>query len=603
MVQVAGSFHDIHRRKLAEDRIEHLNRLLRAVRAIIQLIAASATCDAPAQACDLLIQHRSYAGAILVLSGSDSQPLFWTHAGSREAFGPSVRELADGQLPACLQTAAAVAGPSLCRQHGSAEEGSATPAAKPASILCQPLADRGVSYGFLAVAVQSEVGFDDAEQALLAELSDDLAYALGVLAEREARAQAERDRDALERQLAQAARMEAVGQLAGGVAHDFNNILQAIIGYAELLAGSPTLAPADRPSIEEILKGGERAATLTRQLLAFSRRQVMQPVVLDLNDLVADLLKMVRRLIGEHLELVWRPATEPALIQADAGMIEQVIVNLCVNARDAMPDGGRLTITAELVNVADDYLVVHPWAQPGRYVLLDVSDTGCGMDRETLDRIFEPFFTTKSDGRGTGLGLATVYGIVKQHDGMIDASSEPGAGTTFQVYLPLTAGEVAVTTSAGSAEAVGGTETVLLAEDDALVRRLATTILERAGYCVLAAEDGRRAVALFEEHADTVAAAILECRHAPPQRPQVYEQLCRRRPDLPWLVFQRLQRSRDPHRLRPPRGRDSAAEALWTRGPAAPRARGARPWPHRRELSPARQPAAERAPENTERTA
>jgi PAS domain S-box-containing protein len=302
------------------------------------------------------------------------------------------------------------------------------------------------------------------------------------------------ERKNLEDQFRQAQKMEAVGRLAGGVAHDFNNMLTAIIGYSELLLrqiGDEKL----RSKIEEILSAGHRAAALTRQLLAFSRRQVLQPMVLDLNEVVANIEKMLVRLIGEDLDLVTIARPGLGRIKADPGQIEQILMNLVVNARDAMPDGGKLTVETANVEIEEAYTLTHPDVKPGHYVLLAISDTGHGMDAITQSQIFEPFFTTKEQSKGTGLGLSTVYGIVKQSGGHIWLYSEPGHGATFKIYFPRVdevAGSIDVQSEpAGSLE---GSETILLVEDDEAVRKLSCLALESRGYDVLAAETGEQAL-------------------------------------------------------------------------------------------------------------
>ena len=302
----------------------------------------------------------------------------------------------------------------------------------------------------------------------------------------------------LEAQLAQSQRLEAVGRLAGGVAHDFNNILTAIGGYTDLLLADMAPTDARRQDVEEILRAAQRAAALTQQLLAFSRRQVMQPKVLDLNALVADIEKMLRRLIGEDIlfATVLHPRT--GNVRADPGQLEQVIVNLAVNARDAMPEGGRLTIETRSVELDESYRTEHPTVSPGPYVMLAVSDTGIGMDEETRTRIFEPFFTTKVRGKGTGLGLATVYGIVQQSGGHIWVYSEPGRGTTMRVYLPRVDAPADKLERPGDAppQDLRGTETILLVEDEASVRAVTGQLLARNGYTVVEAADGPSALAL-----------------------------------------------------------------------------------------------------------
>jgi two-component system cell cycle sensor histidine kinase/response regulator CckA len=303
-----------------------------------------------------------------------------------------------------------------------------------------------------------------------------------------------------EEQLRQSQKMEAVGQLAGGVAHDFNNLLTVINGFGDLLRDR--LAPSDPMygPVEEIRKAGERAAALTYQLLAFSRRQMLNPVLLDLNEAVADAENLLRRLIGEDVELV--TVLRPALgrVQVDPGQLQQVILNLVVNARDAMPQGGRLTLETAKVDL-DAACAQQRLAQPGPYVMLAVSDTGCGMDAETQAHIFEPFFTTKEQGKGTGLGLATVYGIIKQSGGHVWVYSEPGLGTTFKIYLPRV--EAAGETDdpvAPPAALPRGSETILLVEDEGQVRALVEGVLRNAGYTVLVASRGDAALALAAEH-------------------------------------------------------------------------------------------------------
>ena len=315
---------------------------------------------------------------------------------------------------------------------------------------------------------------------------------------------------AVENQYRQMQKMEAIGQLTGGVAHDFNNMLQAINGYMDLALLE---IPADhdiRGFLEESRKAGHRAASLVQQLLLFSRRKIMQPVVVDLNRVIADLLKMIARLIGEHIQIQWQPSQAPCVIRADIGMLDQMVMNLCVNARDAMPNGGTLAITTRPVVIEADFCAKHAWARPGRFALLEVQDTGCGMDRQTCDRIFEPFFTTKAEGKGTGLGLSTVYGIVKQHGGMIDVASQPEAGTTFQVYFALCRQSETLAEVDLNVDMPGGTETLLLAEDDDGVRDLAGRILKRAGYAVIEARDGQEAVDIFRQTPDTIDLLLLD---------------------------------------------------------------------------------------------
>jgi PAS domain S-box-containing protein len=309
------------------------------------------------------------------------------------------------------------------------------------------------------------------------------------------------ERQLLEEQLRQAQKMEAVGRLAGGVAHDFNNLLMVIKGHTELLLNALPAGDHSVRKIELIDRAADRAASLTRQLLAFSRMQVLQPRVMSLNNVVEEMGRLIPRLIGEDVELVIRTSPDLGAIRADASQMEQVIMNLAVNARDAMPNGGRLLIETSNAELDRSYSNTRPIVQPGNYVLLAVSDTGMGMDAETQARIFEPFFTTKEQGKGTGLGLSTVYGVVKQSGGFVWVYSEVGKGTSFKIYLPRVDQPVEKNGAAiPLAEAPRGTETVLLAEDEADVRELAREFLEAAGYTVIEARNGQEALKLAAEH-------------------------------------------------------------------------------------------------------
>ena len=324
------------------------------------------------------------------------------------------------------------------------------------------------------------------------------------------RKRAEEEKLRLEGQLRQSQKMEAIGQLAGGVAHDFNNLLQVINGHTDMVIEDlPPDSPV-RDDLIEVAKAGERAARLVSQLLAFSRRQVMNSECLDLNGLVSELLTMLRRMIGEHIELDFVPATRTGAVHADRSMMEQLLMNLCVNARDAMAAGGRLTIATKSADLDEAYCRAHQWARPGHYICLCVTDTGMGMTPEVREHIFEPFYTTKEHGKGTGLGLATVYGIVQQHGGIIHVYSEPGQGSTFRIYLPR-AGRQGIRAEVKSEEPVlGGTETILLAEDDETVRNFALRLLRRAGYRVLAASNGEEALDLFQRHQTEIALLLLD---------------------------------------------------------------------------------------------
>jgi signal transduction histidine kinase/CheY-like chemotaxis protein len=298
--------------------------------------------------------------------------------------------------------------------------------------------------------------------------------------------------------LLRSARLEAVGRLAGGIAHDFNNLVMIIKGYSDLLLDCASAE--SRPYLEEIKRAGDRASGLTRQLLAFSRKQVLAPQILDPNQSVRNMVKMLRVLLGENIEVVTNFSEQVGRVQTDPGQLEQVIMNLAVNARDAMPNGGKLIIETQSGSLDEAYVANHPELKPGKFVVIAVTDTGYGMDKETLAHIFEPFFTTKEAGKGTGLGLATVYGIVKQSHGHVAVYSEPGLGTTFKVYLPITESAATISTEGPAASAPRGEGTVLLVEDEVALRALTAKSLRKLGYTVLEASNGLEALTVAREH-------------------------------------------------------------------------------------------------------
>ena len=341
---------------------------------------------------------------------------------------------------------------------------------------------------------------------------------------------------ALERQLAQAQKFETIGQLAGGIAHDFNNVIGAILGWAELGYEQSGSYPAIAERFARIREQADRAATLTRELLAFARRQTLQPRAVDLNAINHGLTNLLDKVIDKSIEIKTLPGTIPP-VKADPSQIEQVVMNLCLNARDAMPEGGRLVIETELVRLDEAYCRFYPYVLPGCYVVLSVSDTGVGMDEETRERIFEPFFTTKERGKGTGIGLATVYGIVKQHGGFIHVYSEAGHGSLFRVYLPAMESAVSegAPTTVGITGAINlrGTETILLAEDHDSIREMARQSLVNFGYRVLAANDGEQAVRLCAEEKPSLAILDVVMPHL--GGPAAAAQLLARFPGLPIL--------------------------------------------------------------------
>ena len=341
------------------------------------------------------------------------------------------------------------------------------------------------------------------------------------------------ERKHLEAQLRQAQKMEAVGQLAGGVAHDFNNILQVIMGYSYLLSVDAKLSLSQKEAVEQIVASSEKAAQLTMGLLAFSRKQVMAPKKTNLNDIVQHVQKFLVRIIGEDIQfkLTLNKALLPVTI--DVGQIEQVLINLATNARDAMQKGGLLAIETGLQEIEAPMEYDGGQCEPGRYAFIAVSDTGCGMDQQTRVRMFEPFFTTKEVGKGTGLGMAIVYGIIRQHNGFINVYSEPGEGTTFRIYLPIAETRASTDEVAALPEPPpGGSETILLAEDDPGVRRLVVTVLTKFGYRVIQAADGQEAVDLFVAHQQSIRLILMDMIMPKKNGRDVYEEISRIAPEV-----------------------------------------------------------------------
>ncbi|MCB2214978.1 transporter substrate-binding domain-containing protein [Desulfofustis glycolicus] len=509
VVGIMGAMEDVTDLQQAQRSVIHLNHVLRAIRDINQLIVRERD---PVQliekSCAVLTGSRGYRSALLVLFAKDGTLSAWAHTGDPKCTEQLNSRLSQGDIPPCCRTTESSDATSrILHDAPQCSHCFLPPSAdcRKSQVLCAHLRHEGLLLGHL-VATQAPTGDVDREEMhLFSELAQDLAYALHTLYRQKELAASEQERKSLEQQLIQAQKMESVGRLAGGVAHDYNNMLGVIIGNAELLAD--TLAPSDHgyEEIEEILNAARRSADITRQLLAFARRQTIAPRSIDLNEAIELSLKMLRRLIGENIELIWHPGHERRKITIDPVQIDQILTNLCVNARDAIDDTGTITIETAGRTFDEAYCADHAGFIPGDFAVLVVSDNGTGMTKEQMNSIFEPFFTTKPLGDGTGLGLATVYGIVKQNNGFINVYSEPGAGSTFRLYFPLedTADEQELRPQPDRSSLRATGETILVVEDDPAILKMTGKLLRDLGYRPLLADSAPTALEQVKR-ADTI---------------------------------------------------------------------------------------------------
>ena len=502
-----GVARDISQRKRDEQRIDHLNRVLRAIRDVNQLIVRKQdTQTFIRQGCSLLVRNRGYASSLIALTDDNGQPVSWATSGMDVFIRPLEAIFQNGELPPCCRETRSTGSVVLMDQCSDVDEIDCLPdSASRIRSMCTGLIHDGTTFGYLVVALDHDLNVDREERSLFTEMAEDLAYALYVLQSDAARKTSEQKQQLLERQLIQAQKMESVGRLAGGVAHDYNNMLSIIIGYAELALEKVKPGESLHTELGEILCAARRSTDITRQLLAFARRQTIAPKVLNLNDIVTSMLKMLRRLIGEDIDLAWLPGAGVWPVKIDPSQVDQILANLCVNARDAIAGVGKITIETKNVCLDKDYCADHAGFVPGEYILLAVSDDGTGMSPETLEKVFEPFFTTKKMGEGTGLGLSTVYGIVKQNDGFINIYSELGKGSTIRIYLARHAGEGHEEANEPVTEIpLGRGETLLLVEDDGAILLLGKKMLENLGYTVLTAATPGDAMALARESEERI---------------------------------------------------------------------------------------------------
>ncbi|MDX9754957.1 MAG: PAS domain S-box protein, partial [bacterium] len=493
---------DVTESKRNQTRIEHLNQTLRAIRDVNQLIVRERDRFALIQqGCQLLVHHRGYASAMIILTTPEKVPQMWAEAGLDSVFAEVDAILRTGELPPCCKIDPAFCDPHIPTEPNSVCSQCPLSLLYPANLrLNMVLLHEDILYGYLVVSMEPEQAVEPEERSLFAEVAGDLAYALHSLATEEARQTAEQARESLQAQLLQAQKMEAVGRLAGGVAHDFNNMLSVILGYTEMAMMKLETTHEVHADLKEILKAGQRSTEITRQLLAFARKQTISPQVLDLNDTVHSMFKTLMRLIGEQIELLWRPGDASWPIHFAPSQIDQILANLCVNARDAIEGVGKITLETNNATLDAIFCEHAPDSVPGDYVCLTVSDNGCGMDKQTLAKIFDPFFTTKEKHKGTGLGLATVYGIMKQNHGFVHVYSELKQGTTFRLYFPRFEGENTVKTeTTPHTLPFGQGETILLVEDEASIRKMGEMMLKNLGYKVITAAAPSEAVQLVQE--------------------------------------------------------------------------------------------------------
>lgn len=523
----------------SQKKVDHLNRVLRGVCEVNRLVARAKEPQQLAEdACKILSEARGFAGVMIILTDRDGIVHHVSLSGLLKADPEFHDQTMAGVLPPCCVEALQNQGvlrvadrTGFCRDCliGNVCE-------KQISIV-SAMRFNGELFGFVSVALPVDQVESDEEVVLLSNLAEDIALALHNLSMRNAKQLAEKDRDSLQSQLIQAQKIEAIGQLAGGVAHDFNNLLSVILGYGEIIMQDVSSESSLFEPVSEIYAAAERARILTRQLLAFSRKQVFEVKLVQINSIVSGFEKFLRRIIGEQVRLVLNLCPEESMVKADISQIEQVMMNLAINARDAMPAGGVLTIETARHYFDDDFVSEKIGVKAGNYVLLSFSDTGIGITKEVLDRMFEPFFTTKGSESGTGLGLSTAYGIVRQHEGHIWACSEPGHGSTFKIFLPVACGieEPVIKTPQVSGQIANAT--VLVVEDDLLVRRLACKILARQGYRVLEAEDYTTAVDIARNFAGKIDLLLSDVIMPGKEGPEVFKTISEFCPEIKVLYM------------------------------------------------------------------
>jgi PAS domain S-box-containing protein len=502
IIGALSSARDITESRKTEEIIAHLNRVLLSIRDVNRVIINENDEETIIQrTCKILVERRGYSEVMIILIDNEGKPKYWSEAGLGDSFGSLEQNLKLGILPPCCDDALFEKDINFISDRSKiCAECSVIDSFMANKAMCTRIRYNDKTYGYLSVSVEREQIIDDEEQSLFMELANDVAFALYNIELMQAKKRLEDDRSQIEAEYRQSQKMEAVGLLAGGVAHDFNNMLTIIIGYTDLALAKLSVDDPLYKNFVEIQAASQRSMNIIRQLLAFSRKQLIAPEAARLNEHIKEMLKMLSRLIGEDIELKFLPSEDLWNIWIDPSQISQILTNLAVNARDAIEDVGRVNIETANVVLDEAYIKIHKHVVPGEYVSLIFSDTGKGIKPDIIDHIFEPFFTTKEEGKGTGLGLPTVYGIVKQNNGYIYVYSESGMGTTFKIYFPRYHGEVKAPPEKSRTEVMEGTETVLVVEDYEEILCLAVEILEKYGYTVLKARNPNEAIMTSEQY-------------------------------------------------------------------------------------------------------
>lgn len=512
VVRVRGSLQDVTDIRLAVKRIEHLNRILLALRDVKRLVASERNEKRLIEeACHLLVAGRGYVTALITLVDEQGVPHSWFWHG-QEVMGKIIDMLQQGRVPPCCEQAGKMV-KTIEEKERDAICGDC-PASKghqQTRSICMGLQHEDRLFGFFIAALDGSVEMGAEEEVLFQEMAEDLAQALYVIDLGRRQKEDKLRQESLEAQLLQAQKMESIARLAGGVAHDYNNMLSVILGFSELALDKIGENDAGYEELQEILSAGRKTVDITRQLLAFARKQEIEPRVLDLNETVTSMLKMLRRLIGEDIALKWLPKAGLWPVSIDPSQLDQILANLVVNARDAISVKGEITIETQKVTVDEDMAESKAGLIPGDYIVLAVSDNGCGMDAHTKENLFEPFYTTKSAGKGTGLGLSTVYGIVKQNNGHISIYSEPGLGSTFRIYLSRHHGDLVKNVSKSDlSQLEGHGETLLLVEDEEGILRVTSRMLSSFGYRVLTSISASDALKIATEHEGEISLLITD---------------------------------------------------------------------------------------------